>query len=89
MPLDRVKIVHNSRKIIFGYITNDDDEERTARNEADDLLLINHCLLQQRGKGRAGTGTSKTNTVSGTPSTATATSMAGNKQESKAHQIRQ
>ena len=36
---DRAKTVHNRRGTIFGYVTNGDDEERTARNEADGLKL--------------------------------------------------
>ena len=40
MSPDRVKTVHNSRGTICGYVTNDNDEERTACDEANDLKLI-------------------------------------------------
>ena len=40
MPPNRAKTVHNSRETIFGYVTNNDNEERTARNEANDLKSI-------------------------------------------------
>ena len=39
-PSDGAKAVCISRKIIFGYVANDDDEERTALDEANDLKLI-------------------------------------------------
>ena len=38
---DRAKPVHNSRKANFGYVANgNDEEERTARDEANDLEAI-------------------------------------------------
>ena len=40
-PPHRAKMVHNSRDTIFGYVTkNNDGEERTARDEANDLESI-------------------------------------------------
>ena len=39
-PSDRAKTVHNSHETIFGYVTNDDDEGRTTRDETNDLESI-------------------------------------------------
>ena len=75
-PPDRAKTVHNSRIVIFDYVANDDDdEERTARDEANDLEAIIAFLSSKVLTGRK--RTPKATATSGTPSAATKKAMAG------------
>ena len=75
-PSDRAKTVYNGRETIFGYMTDDDDKERTAFDEANDLKTIIDTLTSAKQDEQE--VPRPLHTTPGTPSAATEMTMVGN-----------